>query len=145
MKHRSSKIIGVTIITVLSACPPGNPEVPEVPLRCQHAFRMTGDSQENARLLDSNGQPVDLIHVAGDPATCPDGVGIIVRHEDPGARLMGPQEVCVDLTSEENVSEVWFRHRLGCECAAPWEWIATDKAPPVKFKVVIRPVGQCGG
>jgi hypothetical protein len=111
--------------------------------QCDWSYEMVGDSQENAHLYDEADAEVDRIAI--DASTRCGNVTIEVEHRDPAAELIEPEGSCVRSSSGDGTASITFDYTVSCECDEPWDWIATDKAPPVTFPIQIKPVPGCSG
>jgi hypothetical protein len=121
----------------------GGCEEPRNAPLCEWSYEMVGDSEENAHLYDDQDQEVDRIAI--DASTRCDDVEVTVTHRDTSAELLEPDASCVRTSSGEGTAVITFTYSVSCECDAPWDWLATNKAPPAKFPIQIKPVPGCGG
>lgn len=112
---------------------------------CAPMYTMKGDSEATLELYGPMGEDVEDITL--DSSRCNSGVRVTVTHDDERAQLLvPPNSTCVSRTSGSHTDEVSFLYKKSCACAAPWDWLISDTAPPVKIKVEIRPVSSgCAG
>jgi hypothetical protein len=138
-------LLSLALMAALVACDDKPTLVPGIEESCTWRYQMEGTSEANAKYYDAKGAEVREMSIEADPEKCSSGVAVVLTHKDKGARLMDPRGTCVTETEGVNTHEVWFKHKLSCECDDAWDWITTDKSPPATIKVVIRPVAGCNG
>lgn len=111
---------------------------------CVYSYEISGTSEADGKLFDSSGEEVELIEIDADAQRCPT-VTIEALHIE-RAELLEPRHVspsCLTNVDGAKTSEISFEHRVSCACDDSWEWFVTDPAPPLKFKVEVRPVAAC--
>ena len=134
----------MTFVCLLGLAAAANSRCGRDSVDCDYHYEVTGTSQANGKLYDEDGNEISSIDISADAGRCPT-VKIKAHHRE-GAELLAPVHPtgsCVSNVAGNKTSTVSFDHRVSCACDDSWDWYLTDPAPPLKFKVKVRPVAAC--